>query len=441
MNKVGFLLSWFWLVFILITKLFFYFNENLYTTPIILMESLILVVSLSCCLAFFLKENHDQIIRERENSVVTIALLFGVIFIFLVVAYGNVFKHIVAYDAITLYDARAKFMLAGENFTSMERFSSYDSAQPSYYWFHPPFTSIAHYFWYTLGFPLPVGTFYTLIWTLMAATIFFNTRRYLNLNASLAVVFMAMASPRIVNLSLVEYTNVPFALTLVVQFFAAITYLKKPTISSALLFASSAALSIWIRAVEPIWILLYIALFVILFKKSIERLPKYVIYVSILIPIITLASWNYLIHDIIQVGNTIISNAPTISNLFLGIFNGRMVEVVIALAQGWGYVYIAYLSLIILIAAHWKWCKKQDNSSTVLFGFSIILLTLLFYIASIYYVSFNEVWWEDVAKDSVPRATIFLVPIASLICVSLYRDFSYTIRYKNAEKIETIKNK
>src|SRR3989337_4280565 len=171
----------------LFKKLFFFNLEKEYALSVPGIIELVSLMGLVICgIVSFVKTLRSGQIKLLNKSLPKINILafFLLLVTFVVVGtslYLNLNKDTIHWDAIALYDARAKFLEGGMKFSDMPTLSKYDNLNKYYYLLYPPYTSIAHFFWGRVSevARLPVGIYYSLNLLFLAVGIFLLTGRSL----------------------------------------------------------------------------------------------------------------------------------------------------------------------------------------------------------------------------------------------------------------------
>ena len=220
-----FLISFSIIVFMLIEKYFFYNLEDKYSNSSVgKVELFVLLALFFWGIISFLKEyikdqrNKRKIINVKPKIIPTFLLLLT----FLTVSMSfslNLNKKSIHWDAIALYDARAKFISNGMKFSEMPSLSKYDNLNKYYYLLYPPYTSISHYFWNqnTLTSLLPVGTFYSILLVFLLIHIYLFVKEHYGSTVASIHFFLTASNSSMFNVVIKEYTNIPFNLNLIAR--------------------------------------------------------------------------------------------------------------------------------------------------------------------------------------------------------------------------------
>src|SRR3990170_4379210 len=157
-----YLISSLLLIVMLLGKMYFVSIEGIGNLDILrFLSPAILMVFLFLGTVSFFKSSvsrHAKDFRGKfGNSTFTRVCLILCLLVVGMSFYININKKALTWDSVALYDARAKFLLSGINFSQMVELSKYDPQNSYYYVLYPPYTSVIHFFWYKLGIPVPTG--------------------------------------------------------------------------------------------------------------------------------------------------------------------------------------------------------------------------------------------------------------------------------------------
>ena len=420
MRHLKFWIPLIYLLFIFFTKVSFNFNEHLWAYPIVWVETTLLLSGfIAICVDYF---NDFSVSANTESQIDTWAILLLILTI--IVCGGSLLinsrKHTVAYDAIALYDARAKYMLGGLNFRSMQSLVTFDDASPYYYWLYPPFTTYVHYYWYILGVPGPVAIFYGLNLLILAVYVFCACRQYLTINRSLLVSMLSVAAPSLFALSTMEYTNLPYSLVLVFVFFSLFDYFANHRKYNLWLGLIGLALSMWIRFLEPMWTVFLLSMFIVFLRTKDVRKYNFwwFIFGSVMV-VVSYASWQYVLNFVVVLPKFLSTSSSSFVLPIFGLFNGRLLAVLAVVVESWWSYLLAYGLLFFFLLKLAGKSKGLKLFNPMVFSLGVLLVTILAYIVGIYFVSFQSIWWKDVANDSLLRSSSFLIPIATFLSALL----------------------
>ena len=418
-----FIISTLIILLMLFEKLFFFNLERDYALSV---PGIIELVSLMGLVIFgiisFVKTLHPGQIKWLNKNLPKINTLTFFLLLLTFVAIGtsiylNLNKDSIHWDAIALYDARAKFLEGGMKFSDMPTLSRFDNLNKYYYLLYPPYTSIAHYFWERVFDvrELPVGIYYSLNLFLLAVGLFLLTRKTLGGKIA-AFLSLIVASNNVIFLvSIKEYTNLPYTLYLVFGVFLLFNYIRSTKLWELLYGIFFISTSMWIRFLEPIWLVVFLS-FVLawILNRSFKSLilPALLLFAYCLIEFL---SWSYFVKVVAENPSVLNFSALALAEPLVGIFTGAWANVLAVFVKSWGIP--LFIHLITLTAVVFQWRKVTQNKE-MLFLSLIIFLSIAMYLFQLYFVSFQADWWEGVGR-SLARSSSYLVPITGYIIFRL----------------------
>jgi len=407
----------------LFEKLFFFSLEKKYALSF---PGIIEIVALFGLVIFgiisFLKILRSNQVKLLTKTLIKIDVptIFPMLLTFVVVGtsiYLNLNKDSIHWDAIALYDARAKFIEAGMKFSDMPALSRFDNLNKYYYLLYPPYTSIAHFFWGRVSevARLPVGIYYSLNLLFLAVGIFLLTGRSLG-DKTAAFLSLIVASNNVIfNISIKEYTNLPYTLHLVFGIFFLFNYLRKRRSWELIYGTFFISTSIWIRYLEPVWLIIILSFILAFFLNRFLKnaiLPGILLLVFCLIEYLT---WSYFVKIVADNPGVLSFSPIALAEPLLGVFTGAWVNVLVVFAKSWGIPLFIYV--ITLAAVFFQW-QKVSRDMGMLFLSSIIFLSVALYFFQLYFVSFQADWWWAIGR-SLARSSSYLVPISGYILFNL----------------------
>ena len=406
-----FIISTVLLVMMVAEKLFFLGTESLTAQNLPMIAPLVILVALSLAgiVSFLFKKN----VKEGKDGVERLSIvgalaLIATIFILSISLYLNYHKTAVGWDAVALYDARAKYLGEGVKFSEMNALSKYDIQNGYYYSLYPPFTSIAHFLWHGLFGSLPIGLFYWAYYLVFGLIVFLATKKDLGLNLSIFLVFITLCNHTIFESSLVEYTNLPFSLYLLLGVFLLMSFLKTQEKWKLIFGIGLVISSQWIRFLEPLWIAVIVAFAVACYSdKRLTRSFSLLGY-FLLFGLIEYFSWNNFVNEIAKSPQIITLDFLKITEPLLGIFTGSMLKILLFFVKSWGIILLVYVGALLVDF------KKSKKAPHILFLKAFIIFTVLIYFVGLYFVSFQSTWWDRLG-DSLVRGSTFLIPISGYV--------------------------
>jgi hypothetical protein len=320
---------------------------------------------------------------------------YGIVFGLLILACWffsfnyNVNKTIITgFDSIALYDARAKFQFMGISYRQMANIAPYDQLHKGYYLTYPPMVSDVHYYWEKYFPNIPVGVTENIEAIFLVLIIIVGVSGLLGINMALLIAFVTIANPLVFSVTLVEYSNLLFMVYFVGGVLAIIKFLDKKyfwELGFGIIFLQA---SMWIRYSEPLWFLVVLALIIVRKKYWKVLIPMFVAYLS----------WKTFVG-----GNGGWETGLKNLNFSLGI------KVLITIIKSWSW----FLGMMILTF----FLNTKDKKLNIIFLFIklVIIFSILMYVAGMYFLSLNYVWWEGVVKDSMLRSSVVLLPIVLIV--------------------------
>lgn len=306
------------------------------------------------------------------------------------------------WDAVTLYDFRAKLIANPETATNFINIK-----YMTYYYGYPLLTSLAHAFVYILGGHNPQflsGLFFNSLTILFYGSVREFSSRKVGLLMTLALItnysFIQHAST--------AYTNLPFSVYFAIGTIYLYNWMQKKETGDLLISSLLIMLSIWVRDSEPFWIAnLIILVFYAFWEKKILA-P--IIYSIIVLPIRFI--WgsfkdrvsDYVTSNQFQTGFSILSS---------GFDLGRMVQIVGFLGLA---IFPLFLPVIILFICFLLIDFKKLFDSKRIYLILLIVLNFGVLFVGSYVFSFTYKDWMRI-PGSVERIFMFF-PILLLFYVA-----------------------
>lgn len=406
-----FIISTLLLALILAEKIFFFNLEPLMRIhfPTVISLSLLTVFLVIGFVSFIKRSKERKIkvysVKFSKATIIAAALTLVVIGTSF---YLNYQKKALSWDAVALYDARAKFLQEGMKFSGMVSLSRFDPQNSYYYVLYPPYTSLVHHFWYKLGITLPIGVFYSIILLLLGLVTLLATEEHLGKTLSTFLVFLVVANNNIFASSLAEYTNLPYSLHLLLGVLLLVGYINKREKWRLFYGISLVVSSQWIRFLEPLWVAVIFAFSVaILDKKNLNKnLP--IVGIFAFYGLSEYLSWGYFVNQVAKSPAIVSFGILRIMEPLVGVFTGSLLAILIFFVSSWGVLVLIHLSALTVSFSR---LKKQKH---ILFLISFILGCMLIYLFGLYFVSFQSVWWDKLG-GSLVRSSTFLIPISGYL--------------------------
>lgn len=406
----------------IVEKVFFYSIEDVYSKSFLgNFELLVFIALFVLGIVVFTKEHRysKQNVKNKSNKINFFVVFFGLLSILAILLSFvlNINKKSIHWDAVALYDARAKFLESDIKFSEMPSLSQYDNLNKYYYLLYPPYTSIAHYFWNTSDFlnNLPVGTYYSIILVLLLLSIYSFSATHSGKTIATILVFLTASNSSIFNIVIKEYTNLPFNLYLVAGVFALFSYLKAKSLWKLFFGVLLVSSSIWVRLLEPIWLVISLSFVVVLIsrKQTIKKIWPGILLLSV--ALLEYASWTYFTKIIAENPGFLSFSYLTLVDPIVAMFTGAPFVVLFTIAKSWGIPFFIHMSTLVALLMRFKEIVKDK---ALLFLGLVLFSSLALYFAQFYMLSFQADWWSIVTQ-SLDRSGSFLIPISGYILLTL----------------------
>jgi hypothetical protein len=209
--------------------------------------------------------------KLKELNIFDVLLLTAIGLLSFVVAMNNYYWPVSHWDAMAIYDARAKFFVLSGNIDSM--FPS------KWYFSYPLFTSIAHAIFYFSGSINPMFI-YTFLYVSFIVCLYFLMRRSVSRTLSLFFSFWVSVSYPIFSHAQMSYTNLPFTIFLVLGFLYLWDWIINKNRGSFYISLLLVSLSTWVRAAEPFWgVAIVVLLFYSIKNKKFASFIFYTVFI------------------------------------------------------------------------------------------------------------------------------------------------------------------
>ncbi len=359
-----------------------------------------------------------------NNAYLNWGLTIGILLVVFLSIVINLNRNFLDWDTLALYDARAKFLGHGVNFSQMANFSKYDNLNKYYYSLYPPFTSVVHFFMHKNTPFINTGLFYSMNLFLLATVVYIFGRNYVGKSLALLGAFFSVAYKDIFLLSIMQYTNLPFTLFLIIGIFSIFKYLdgeEKRFLYWGSLFT---AMSVWIRFLEPIWIAVSVSFLISSILKK-EILRSILDFLVLFIPsLIAFSSWSFFSSVIAQAPSAVSFNFQSIVEPLVGIFTGSLVSI--------ARYFVLWFAVPLMISSISLVYVKKDKPALLFLGTSIVL-TILIYFSGLYFVSFQSPWWSALG-NSLGRSSVFIIPIVVFLIVNRLSEFLVSTKNSKIKK-------
>jgi len=377
--------------------------------PFGLKESLLILFTLNLASfllnVFFAKKikvknifNYNFNFKEGfENLNLLEKIIIGLIlFLFFSSLVRNLYWPVLDWDALALYDFRAKVFLTDKSLVNA-------ALNNDYFVHYPLYTSLMHLFIYQAGLSNPLFI-YSFLYLCFIIVFHFSLRRYVSRFRSLIFTLILTFTPEFFGHSMMAYTNLPYSIFISLGVFYLYRWIKEYDFYILVLSALLVSLSSWVRITEPFWMVpILVFVFFSIKKKKWKEL--------ILFPL-TVYSTYYLWKSFMTFTFSLLNINPLVpvSSYFSILFNfdiARWLEVFDYLYKSvfstWGALFFAFL-ISIAFAFY-----RREKSENRIFLF-VILVFFVFLIVGTYLFSFTDSSWRAI-PDSARRMSMFLIPL------------------------------
>jgi hypothetical protein len=391
---------------------------------------LILLNIISLCINFFAKfytkkkqRKHQQRracifsnLNKYENTIIALILI-----LFTSSIINNLYWPVTDWDALALYDFRAKSFVA----TSF----MYDAISRGYFTAYPLYTSLFHTYLYQINFNNP-SFFYSILYITFVMLGFFisyrmTKRRLLSLLVSL---FLAVNS-FIYGHSLMSYTNLPYTIFLGTGFGYIMSSFRQSNVFSANFYIGVllVSLSNWVRVSEPFWLIAFpvIIIFLIFTKK----------YLIALASAFSLYVIRYSWFKFLNVSNVLktsydTTNLYAVKDMSVNILDLKHIEAILYFYNNMvvphkTLIFSFLTSLIVLViytlrnnkTFMYKSTREWLNIVNIFLPPLIVISFLLIMLAGVYLFMFRFDSYAIEIPDSAVRLSMVLIPITLLALV------------------------
>jgi len=313
------------------------------------------------------------------------------------------------WDAICAYDARAQFFLKDGLMTKV--------AQKVSWQFHnyPPFTSLAHTYFYLLGAKNP-KILYALIYVALLVTMYFSLKEHVSRLLALSLTLLLAANPFILEHAAASYTNLAYTFFLGMGTVYLVRFFEKKKLCLFWTGTFLFALSSWTRPSPEYFFL--VALAVVLIFSFFQRKYYWLPIVFGLIFIIIWLPWPLFLKFIIGQEDLRVaagSKTPSmIKDVVFGTLQGKIEQKtflrMMRLLLGTTKRTLSYILYLFLITLFVNGLDKKILRKTAY---------LLFFIAAyggtvflgVYSSVFTWPYWENLIFNAVNRFVMIFIPL------------------------------
>ncbi len=383
------------LVFVLSTAGFYINSRNILFLIAVL---LILLIGTSKVLNKRLFPGIKELFERRECFSIEKAIFWVICTILLISLLVSAYWPVSIWDALVLYDFRAKVIVETGYFVQI-------ADKYKYFAHYPLFTSLSHVLVYLFGGTNP-QYIYSLLFLSFVAIFYRAVNEFSSRKASLIATLVMCSTPILFHHSTFAYTNLPYTVYLVSGFFYLYRYLLNNKNSDSLIISALLiGLSTWTREAEPFWITSLVVLIPFAIYK--KKLKHIVLYASSFFAV--QYPWRIHLVNIFGKGR---STSRQISSVASSIYKNIEVKSLLEIAKfiydsmvkQWGLFLLILFFLIVLLEN-----RRKTRARTNVF-LIIILVNFMLLVVSTYHFSLSYEGWQKI-PDSARRMSMFFIPL------------------------------
>jgi hypothetical protein len=321
---------------------------------------------------------------------------------------NTVYWPIYAWDALTLYDFRAKvFALTGFIRDSI-------SIQGGQFLGYPLLTSLSHSIVYLLGGNNP-QFLYSMFYLSFGLVFYFLVRELINRDLSLIITLLVLTIPQIFAQSALPYTNLPYVTYLSLGSIYLYFGIKKKDFGLFIISALLIGLSTWVRAAEPFWLscIVLAAAGSIFVKKWLWPVAYIAIAGSIMLPWRTLLA-TYHVNGANAVTQIVTASQSVAQNFQYSILKSTFEFIMANVVKAYLPYFVLFGAVLVIKSV----LKSKDWFFILLIFFDLALTfagTLLF---------FRFVSYGRNIPDSLTRMAMFIPILIVFAAVELLSEMS-----------------
>lgn len=368
-----------------------------------------------------------------ENLSTIEKIIIGIIlFLFLTSLIHNIFWPVSDWDALAVYDFRAKSFVATGFMT--------DAISRGYFTGYPLYTSLFHTFLYLIGFKNPVF-FYAIIYINLVLVFHFIMLKISN-NRSLSLVFAAFVSinSSIYTHSQMAYTNLSYSVFLAIGFAYLIYSFCEKKINLNLLYIGVLLVSLasWVRTSEPFWLLSipFIILFLIYSKKILHTIAL------LLILYLPRFIWfKFLVEYKISESSYDTGALSLIKGMVLHFFSLNHIKILsyfytnmLSPYNTLLIVFVISFSLLIyyvFVKKTFRFTLKNNQSIFIFLPSLLVLLSVAIMLLGLYLFMFL---FGDIAYEIIGSAERSTMPLIPFILFSIFTNIFFIIKFLTSNR-------
>lgn len=357
----------------------------------------------SLCTIFFTIKYKDTIeffkgVKFNKKKPKTIIIVFwGIILsLFIYTLVTNIYWPVHDWDALALYDFRARALMIDANII-------HAASNDSYFMGYPLLTSLAHLFSYQVGLESP-KFIYSLFYLSFLIIFYFSLRRNASEKVSIFTTIILALIPEVFAHSTMAYTNLAYSVYFVTGLLYLYAWIKTKVNVNLLISAILIGLSLWVRIAEPFWLVALIPVAIVSWKRKMNWGSLLYAFTIMLFYL----PWKYFTNYI----NKLINYTPgiTTQSLLSSVKEVTIDRILLVLNFLYRYVFSTWglLFLIFVLSGLGLIINKSKQTIIIFFLIIILLLAIIFAGTFAFFIVYPE--WQLI-PDSARRMSMFLIPI------------------------------
>lgn len=361
---------------------------------------------------------------SRTEKVMVIGLIFLILSAFARAFYWPVYY----WDALALYDYRARIFTAAEGIAKSSEISSLPLHS------YPPMTSLAHTFVYLLGGNLANPQFiYPLFYLAFIGTFYFSLKKYCQRGVSLFMTLFLASIPMFVEFAANAYTNLPYAFYFSIGTIYLYRFFKEEKIYLLLISSILIGLSGWTRSpTEQFFVVNLMVLILWCFTKR-----KFLLSPLIFASIFSLLAmpWRVYVSHVLHLDATAREVTDALNAGLTKMIDPEKFITVLFLLWGSIKNVSGIVILLVLISIIIFPRKSRKNIYLLI----ILIFNVLVFIGGSYAFSLSWPDWKDSITNSSNRLSMIFSPVALYYLAIIFPAFK-PVRKDQETKRNTIRS-
>lgn len=326
-------------------------------------------------------------------------LYLAILLLVLISLTFNWFWPVRDWDALTLYDFRAKVMTLSQDYSPLY------GNELNYYLAYPFFTSFVHMIAYIFDFQRP-AIYYSLLYGMFGVYLYEFLRLKIPRYIASITTLIIMLTPEIFHHSFVAYTNLPYTIYIVITILILVQYQESKSNSWTWVVALLTAIAVHIRYDDPFWILPIILCLYIVFKQR----HLYPLIVTSGVTLLSRLFWLNFKKDLLTGYGQPKSSLDYLSLLSTIDYRLILIRFADVLMFLYKTLWTSFGHLLTITLLGYLYLQNKKNRRVLLTLYATIGLSLLIVIMGTFVTSFYYSKWQIVG-GSVRRMMMILYPL------------------------------